>query len=231
MLGLLVQNQSHRAGTHLRGKLLRRIAHQTFFSGEMVSANPGAVQYVHNLPCSKNVQDELRAVEKTARVALTRYPSGQDINIFAEEISEAELERLYMQAERTVIVTDEITTTVPDAIEIKETDWTSVVATVSGSWLYDLYHRYKTDLFSANLRGYLASRESDSNINNGIKTTADAEPRNFYVYNNGHNGPGAKLRHRETDQRWEEAQDHRNLYRERSPDNRFNRQPWRQAIG
>src|SRR6266404_3218212 len=44
MLGLLVQNQSHRAGTHLRGKLLRRIAHQTFFSGEMVSANPGAVQ-------------------------------------------------------------------------------------------------------------------------------------------------------------------------------------------
>src|SRR5207302_5153606 len=45
MLGLLVQNQSHRAGTHLRGKLLRRIAHQTFFSGEMVSANPGAVHF------------------------------------------------------------------------------------------------------------------------------------------------------------------------------------------
>src|SRR5258708_40275540 len=43
MLGLLVQNQSHRAGTPPRGKLLRRIAHQTFFSGEMVSANPGAV--------------------------------------------------------------------------------------------------------------------------------------------------------------------------------------------
>src|SRR6266404_5201898 len=49
MLGLLVQNQSHRAGTHLRGKLLRRIAHQTFFSGEMVSANPGAVQTVFDL--------------------------------------------------------------------------------------------------------------------------------------------------------------------------------------
>src|SRR5438552_2030889 len=51
MLGLLVQNQSHRAGTHLRGKLLRRIAHQTFFSGEMVSANPGAVQ-TWARPCS-----------------------------------------------------------------------------------------------------------------------------------------------------------------------------------
>jgi hypothetical protein len=78
------------------------------------------IWYVHNLPCSTNVQDELRAVEDTARAALTRYPSGQDINLFAEEISEEQLDRLYMQAERTVIVTDEITTIVPDAIEIKE---------------------------------------------------------------------------------------------------------------
>ena len=85
----------------------------------------------------------------------------------------------------TVIVTDEITTTVPDAIELRENDWTSVVTTVSGSWLHQLYHRYKTDLFSANLRGYLGSRDSDSNINNGIKTTARDELRNFYVYNNG----------------------------------------------
>jgi AIPR protein len=143
------------------------------------------IWYVHNLPCSKNVQDELRAVEDTARAALTRYPSGQDINIFAEEICETQFDRLYMQAERTVIVTDEITTMVPDAIEIKEQDWTSVVTTVGGSWLHDLYHRYKTDLFSANLRGYLGSRESDSNINNGIKTTAHEQPGNFYVYNNG----------------------------------------------
>ena len=51
------------------------------------------IWYVHNLPCSKNVQDELRAVENTARAALTRYPSGQDINIFAEEISEEQCSR------------------------------------------------------------------------------------------------------------------------------------------
>ena len=113
--------------------------------------------YVHNLPSSGNVQNELRAVENTARAALSRYPSGQDINIFAEEICDAQLDRLYMQAERTVIVTDEIITMVPDAIEIKESDWTSVVTTMPGSWLHDLYHRYKTDLFSANLRGYLGS--------------------------------------------------------------------------
>jgi hypothetical protein len=143
------------------------------------------IWYVHNLPSSKNVQDELHAVENTARAALAQYPSGQDINIFAEEIGECELDRLYTQAERTVIVTDEIMTVVPDAIEIKEGDWASVVTTVRGSWLHDLYHRYKTDLFSANLRGYLGSRQSDSNINNGIKRTAQQQPANFYVYNNG----------------------------------------------
>lgn len=143
------------------------------------------IWYVHNLPCSKNVRDELRAVENTARTALSRFPAGQDINIFAEEICDAQLDRLYIQAERTVIVTDEIITTVPDAIEIKEVDWQSVITTVRGSWLHELYHKYKTDLFSANLRGYLGSRESDSNINNGIKTTAQEQPKNFYVYNNG----------------------------------------------
>ncbi|BCI68991.1 hypothetical protein AAJCM20276_36150 (plasmid) [Acetobacter aceti] len=34
MFALMLQNQSNCPGTNLRGKLLHRIAHQTFFSGE-----------------------------------------------------------------------------------------------------------------------------------------------------------------------------------------------------
>jgi len=34
------------------------------------------IWYVHNLPCSKNVKDELLTVETTARAALDSYPSG-----------------------------------------------------------------------------------------------------------------------------------------------------------
>ena len=49
------------------------------------------IWYVHNLPCSDNVQRELRAVENTARAALARYPGGQDINIFAEEFAKRDL--------------------------------------------------------------------------------------------------------------------------------------------
>ncbi|MGZ8874732.1 MAG: AIPR family protein [Halobacteriota archaeon] len=142
------------------------------------------IWYVHNLPRSSNVQEELDAVANMAKTALKNYYDS-DINIFAEEIGAVELDRLYRQAERSIIVTDELTTQVPDAIEIKEEDWTLVVTTVKGSWLHELYHKYKTDLFSANLRGYLGSRESDSNINNGIKSTAQVDSRKFYVYNNG----------------------------------------------
>jgi hypothetical protein len=143
------------------------------------------IWYVHNLPTSNNVKKELRTVEVSARTALKQLAPSLDVNIFAEEIGDAELEKLYTQAERTVIVTDEITTQVPDALVLKSADWESVITIVSGAWLKDLFKKYKTDLFSANLRGYLGTRASDSNINNGIKTTAGEEPANFYVYNNG----------------------------------------------
>lgn len=72
-----------------------------------------------------------------------------------------------------------------DAIEISSEDWKTVVTTVKARWLFDLYTKYGTDLFSANLRGYLGSRASDSNINNGIKETAENDSENFFVYNNG----------------------------------------------
>lgn len=143
------------------------------------------IWYVHNLPSSKSVEDELQAVEQTARSALAQLSLGSGISIFAQEVGGSELERLYNQAERTVIVTDVIETTVPGTIEVAGEDWSSLMTTVRGEWLNHLYHTYKTDLFSANLRGYLGSRDSDSNINNGIKNTAKEQPSNFYVYNNG----------------------------------------------
>lgn len=143
------------------------------------------IWYVHNLPDSENVQEELRSVEVTARNALKRFERSADINIFAEEIGDAQLERIFTQAERTVAVTEEFETFVSDAIEIEEGEWSSLVTTVSGTWLHELYREHQTSLFSANLRGYLGSRQSDSNINNGIKATASEEPSNFYVFNNG----------------------------------------------
>jgi hypothetical protein len=143
------------------------------------------IWYVHNLPGSKNVEKELATVEASARAALHKTFPTHDINIFAEEICSTKLDRWYMQAERTVIVTDQFSITVPEAVQVNGADWKSLLTTVRGDWLSQLYRTYKTDLFSANLRSYLGSRESDSNINNGIKQTAETQPGNFYVYNNG----------------------------------------------
>ncbi|MBY3441306.1 AIPR family protein [Rhizobium laguerreae] len=143
------------------------------------------IWYVHNLPSSANVKNELKTVENTAKIALGEIAGGKNINIFTEELGSSELEKLYRQAERTIIVTDTFTTFVADAIEISSPDWKTVVTMVSARWIYDLFVQYGADLFSANLRGYLGSRISDSNINNGIKGTAETEPDNFFVYNNG----------------------------------------------
>lgn len=143
------------------------------------------IWYVHNLPASKNVAEELRVVEKTTRVALAQYPTSSDINVFAEEIDHKQIESFYMQAERVIFVTDKIATKVSDAIEVTGSKWSSVVTSVSGVWLYNLFKKHGVNLFSANLRGYLGSRASDSNINHAIKTSAESEASNFWVYNNG----------------------------------------------
>jgi hypothetical protein len=141
--------------------------------------------YVHNLPTSPNVRKELDTVENTVRSALLSYGGGSQINVFAKEVGADEIELLYTKAERTIIVTDKFEVQVPDIIEHKENGWSSVTTFVPGKWLADLYGQYETDLFSANLRGYLGSRSSDKNINNGIKKTVNEEPENFLVYNNG----------------------------------------------
>ncbi|OBS09181.1 AIPR family protein [Acidihalobacter prosperus] len=141
--------------------------------------------YVHNLPHSENVRKELETVEQTVRSALSSYSGGSQVNVFAKEMGADAIETLYTKAERAIIVTDTFEVQVPDVVEHKEANWASISTFVPGKWLADLYSRYETDLFSANLRGYLGSRSSDKNINYGIKKTTVDEPENFLVYNNG----------------------------------------------
>jgi AIPR protein len=119
------------------------------------------------------------------RSALSYWSNGSEINVFAKEVGADEIESLYTKAERTIIVTDEFEVKISDAIEHVEDSWSSLSTFVPGEWLAGIYKEFETDLFSANLRGYLGSRASDKNINNGIKNTANNEPENFLVFNNG----------------------------------------------
>jgi hypothetical protein len=143
------------------------------------------VWYVHNLPESQNVKKELSAVAHTARAALRALAPFIEIGVFTEELGEGKLAELFDLAERTVLVTDKISITSPHYFEVTGESWSSIVTTIDGQKIYELYKKYDVDLFSANLRDYLGSRASDSNINNAIKTSVQDNSGDFWVYNNG----------------------------------------------
>lgn len=144
------------------------------------------IWYVHNLPESKNVQDELTTVEHTAHTAIkTNFPGCDDIEIQALEVGIPTLEDWYKSISTPILVASEFMIPISGGFETGDVDWKAYVTSIPAKWLYEQYRIHKTNLFSANVREYLGSRNADNNINNGIKETAHNAPGHFWVYNNG----------------------------------------------
>lgn len=144
------------------------------------------IWYVHNLPESVNVKRELETVEHTAISAIQSKFSGcGEIEIQALEVGTTTLEEWYKSISTPIRVAEEFTIPISGGFEISGTDWKAFVTSIPAGWLYGQFQSYKTDLFSADVREYLGSREADANINNGIKQTARDDPSHFWVYNNG----------------------------------------------
>ena len=143
------------------------------------------IWYVHNLPESPNVAEELKTVEETAKSALAnRFPSSL-VTISANEIGQSNFSTWYSETLSPILVNDEFQLDLQHGYEVAGPNWSAFVTSVPASFLFRIYKKYRTKLFSANVRDYLGSRSSDSNINNGIKKTAETEPTNFWVFNNG----------------------------------------------
>ena len=117
----------------------------------------------------RNVKDELTTVEATVDASLKNNFPGKRIAIYAQEIGKETFEDLYAKNYSTIMVNDEFTILVENAFELRGTNWEALVTTIPAKFLWRLYRRYKTKLFSANVRDYLGSRNSDSNINNRMK--------------------------------------------------------------
>jgi len=143
------------------------------------------IWYVHNLPQSSNVTDELKTVEETATAALASKFPGCSISVSANEIGQETFETWYSETLSPILVNDEFQLNLKHGYEVAGSNWSAYVTSVPAAFLYRAYKKHKTKLFSANVRDYLGSRSSDSNINNGIKKTAETEPTNFWVFNNG----------------------------------------------
>lgn len=143
------------------------------------------IWYVHNLPESNNVRDELTTVEHAANTVIESLGSPSKISISSHEIGNGRLEEWYKETLSPILVNEEIKFEISSGFEISEGEWRAYVAPIQARQLHRLYKSHKTGLFSANVRDYLGSRNSDANINNGIKQTSQNEPENFWVFNNG----------------------------------------------
>lgn len=70
-------------------------------------------------------------------------------------------------------------------MKFDEGDWRCFVAPIQLQLLKALYNRYKTNLFSANVRDFLGVKSGDSNINHQMQKSVRERPTNFFIYNNG----------------------------------------------
>src|SRR5262249_3439650 len=132
--------------------------------------------YVHNLPESTNVEDELATVEATAKTVIEALHPRVKLTISTAEIGRRTLENWYRETLSPILVNRQVTIAVESGFALKTDSWQAYVTAVPARLLHRLYNKHKTRLFSANVRDYLGSRKSDANINNGIKLTAQQSP-------------------------------------------------------
>lgn len=143
--------------------------------------------YVHNLPESSAVNEELKTVGATVQSLLAKeFPETEAIDVSTIEVGKRTLNEWYRALTTPILVGAEFEVPIPNGgFEIQEDDWKSFVTAIPAKWLFESFATYKDDLFSSNIRGYLGSRKSKNNINNGIKQTVSEDPGHFWVYNNG----------------------------------------------
>lgn len=136
--------------------------------------------YVHNCGESKEVEAELVTAASNLKEVLKEHA----IDVTHQELGSPSLERLYLKQAANIVVDDVVEyPSEPTFEESSDTDWKSVVLTVTGNWLRELYTNYQSRLFSANYRGYLGLARN--RINKGIKQSAEHSPKKFWAFNNG----------------------------------------------
>jgi hypothetical protein len=141
--------------------------------------------YVHNLPESHHVESELVTVEQTAKTILEQDYPGLEVEVSAKEVGRDAIGEWYEECKTPILINEEIELTSLGGFEISSNGWSSYSTAIHARDLARLYRKHRTKIFSANIRDYLGSRKSDSNINNGIKKTIENESGNFWAYNNG----------------------------------------------
>ncbi len=143
------------------------------------------IWYVHNLPESKNVLEELEQAAQTADSIIRREFPAASVDVSFDEIGQSRLEEEYQRTQAPILITDKFTFSIPGGFEIKGTGWSSYSTAISADQLRSLWRTHKSKIMSPNIRDYLGVVRKANNINNGIKGTATEQPENFAIFNNG----------------------------------------------
>lgn len=143
------------------------------------------IWYVHNCPHSANVKSELETVEHAVKSALKSSYAGVQLSVNVLEVGQKQLSAWYSETQSPILVHEEFTFRCDVGFLTKGAKWEAFVTALQAAELFDAYKTHSAALFSANVRDYLGSRASESNINNSIKRTVKESPENFWVYNNG----------------------------------------------
>jgi len=141
--------------------------------------------YVHNLPGSENVRQELITVEHTCDSILKSNYQGKKVRIHVLEVCSEKLNEWYEDTQSPILVTEHFELPIDKGFEVEGDHWNAFVTTVPGKFLHKTYIDHGAKLFSSNVREYLGSRKSDANINYGIKKSAQDSPGDFWAFNNG----------------------------------------------
>ena len=136
--------------------------------------------YVHNLPESINVANELKTIENHH----SNIFKNREISILAKELGSPEINRMYTNKETDIVVLDEVSLAVKSCFIESGDKWKSYIFSISGIELRELYKKSGADLFSANYRSFLGS-SSKRKINSTIRLTAETNEKDFWVFNNG----------------------------------------------
>jgi len=143
------------------------------------------IWYCHNAPQSQPVAEELQRTVDSARGHLAiRYPK-LDVPVRYLEVGLEQLSEWYQSIQSPILVGDELEVKIDGWFEEVGADWTAISASIPATWLVQLHNTYGDKLFSANVRGYMPSRQTSQNINFNIEKTARERPGQFWAFNNG----------------------------------------------
>lgn len=136
--------------------------------------------FIHNRPSHLNSKEELDTCERNAAQIFL----DQEISVVCKELGLAQIEGLYQHRNSQILIKDEIVVDGKKLGQHETPDWDAYLFTAKGEWLRELFRNYDENLFSANYRGFLGISKRKK-INSAIKSTAEKQSSDFWVFNNG----------------------------------------------